>query len=251
MLKTESIPYIDSDSKIADFEKKRLAFWLDTVPSDVRRLEYELWKGYRSLHHLGVRQFDTREKIGGRHVLLKPFTEQDKKDSWQEFQESFLHGEDRRIRFQEILEQAKLDIPTILDRLPQEVRDKVRIIAITGSSAYGPRRAGERLSDIDINILIDTEDGLLNFEQRPSVEDKTPYHIVVTGYGDSARLDREMIHWLLYPHVPISNAYGTRELLDIINNLVVATIPRAEEIKKKISELDQQFRVRAQGGIEN
>ena len=156
--KLETNPYVNAEGEAVDFEKKRLAFWLETVPKEIRRLEYDLWKAYRRFHHVRKYQFDNERKIG-RSTLVPPVTDELDKQLWEEFSGSFLKGEERSHRFSEIMAKVQQDIPKVLNKVSNDTREKIKLIALTGSSAYGPRREGEQLSDIDIHCLLDEETG--------------------------------------------------------------------------------------------
>lgn len=44
MFEGEAHFYRNPEGEFIDFSKKRLQFWLETVPKDIRRIEYELWQ---------------------------------------------------------------------------------------------------------------------------------------------------------------------------------------------------------------
>lgn len=241
----ERIPYLDSEGEVIDFEKKRLQFWLETVPPEIRRWEYDLWKRHRKLHHARLYRFRHLQKHG-RFTTFPDFTDDLDEQSWEKFGESFLKGEERKERFSEIINLTKQNLPQLLRENRTFIpKSKVRLIALTGSSFYGPRREGEYLSDIDLDFLIDEKSNKLNFEIMPEVSsepNKIPYHLVGTGLSDNARGERNEIHWLLYPHFPISNSLSDERLKDIISNLVSATHERKDKIMSSIKNLDVQLK---------
>src|SRR3990167_8082247 len=175
--KLETNPYVNAEGESVDFEKKRLAFWFETVPKEIRRLEYDLWKIYRRLHHISKYQFDNKKEIG-RHHIIPSVDEKTDQELWEAFSGSFLHGEEKTQRFSEVVAKTKEDILTVLSRIPNRAREKVKLVALTGSNVYGPRREGEQLSDIDVNCLLDEDSLSDNFEVLPKVDKERPYHII-------------------------------------------------------------------------
>lgn len=146
-------PYFDKELHEIDFESRRFRFWLETVPPDIRRLEYELWRRYRILHHISLYQHEHREHKG-RFKIKPPYTEEQEKIDWKTFSSTFLLGEERKKRFQEIVSQTENDLPRIMDFYGEKMPDDhVDIIALAGSAVYGPRELGARLSDIDLRFF--------------------------------------------------------------------------------------------------
>lgn len=235
----EHIPYQNFEGERMDFVTKRLEFWQETVPKDIRRWEYELWRRRRILVHSDF--FAQSQE----HKTLRPlqtaaFTDDIQNEYWRQFQESFLKGHERQQRFQEILSQIELDHDYLFSRIPQGVdKEKIRMIALTGSSIYGPRRKGEYMSDIDVNFLLDQNDDLMNFDIYPTIKekDREPYHLFGTGFTDQSRGSRD-IHWLLYPHYPIKNTIPDDELRGIIDQLAVDTQLRKPDIEAEIQRLN-------------
>lgn len=242
--------YFNRKGEEIDFNEKRLQFWLENIPSDIKRLEHNLWKGQRELLHSNLYSFDNQKKVG-RFTQIPGFTDDAREASWENFQDSFLWGEERKKRFVEIVEQARIDLPELLERHSRIIpADKIKLIALSGSSLYGPRQEGERLSDIDLNFLIDEETDKLNFQVLPDVRksEEIPYHLFGTGYSDEAR-DQRQIHWLLYPHFPIKNNLKEAELNTIISNLISATETRKPEIIEYINGIEHQLKERSQKQI--
>jgi hypothetical protein len=245
---TEKIPYSNSKENSIDFEKKRFEFWLETVPADIRRLEFDLFVRQRKLFHADIYRIDKREK-NGRFTILPEFTKDIDKSAWEAYKESFLRYPEGIDRLEKILKKIRDDIPRIInkhfDKIPVE---KLRIIALGGSGFYGPRRAGEFLSDIDLNFLIDEKKSQFNFEQFPDANssDEFQYHIRATGKTDEARGKNYDIHWLLYPHFPIKNEISNEDLKKIIQELVEDTRKRKPELLNKIDVLDNLLKEKAE-----
>ncbi len=235
------IPYQLQEGVPVDFERKRLDFWLRTVPEDVRRMEYELWKRYRILHHANLFRFENKIKVG-RFSIKPPYSEEQQLLDWETFTNSFLRGKVRGERFQEISAEVETDLAGIFKRYSDSIPShRVILTALSGSSVYGPRRAGERLSDIDLNFLLDTAGPEDNLEIMPNMalaDVGKPYHILATGYGEAARGPHSDIHWLLYPHYPLHNSISTEKLDDMLKALVLATRERSLELKDRVSVLD-------------
>ncbi|KKT28171.1 MAG: hypothetical protein A3G02_00295 [Candidatus Yanofskybacteria bacterium RIFCSPLOWO2_12_FULL_44_13b] len=244
----EKEAYHGNKDKIVDFERKRFKFWLETVPKDIRHLEYELWRCWRRLHHLKSYQFENHIKIG-RHNVIPPFTSDIDKQTWELFRSSFLKGKERHDRLQYIINQSINDFPKIFSGIPSETLEKIVLVALTGSSVYGPRRKGEILSDVDIHFLIDGKDASLNFEKMPGQFDDIPYHIIGTGKSDAARGSRGQIHWLLYPHIPLENKLSHDRLIEIIDLLIEDTRKRQPEIQKYIKSLEVKIKDLSEGVI--
>src|SRR3989304_6471387 len=130
----EKRPYLDKQGNEVDFEAKRLKFWLETVPEDVRRLEYGLWRRKRLLFHSNLFRFD-HKRNAGRFTTKPPYTHEQEHIDWQEFSNSFLMGQERRERFQEIIQEVERDLPEIIDRYIGSVpNDKILLVALSGSS---------------------------------------------------------------------------------------------------------------------
>jgi len=245
---TEGIPYLKAEGKIIDFEKKRLDFWLETVPSDIRRLEFDLIVRYRKLFHANFYRHNKREKHG-RFTVIPEFTMDIDQNIWKAYKESFLKYPEGVNQLEKILEKVRQDVPGIIneysDKIPAE---KLQMVALGGSGFYGPRRPGEFLSDIDLNFLIDEETNRLNFEQLPEANnsDEFQYHIISTGKTDEARGKNHDIHWLLFPHFPIKNAIPDKELKAIIYKLVDDTRERKQEILDKINTLNNLLKEKSE-----
>lgn len=248
---TEGVPYLNSKEKKVDFEKKRFEFWLETVPVDIRRLEFNLFIRQRKLFHADVYRNDKREK-NGRFTSFPEFTEDADKGMWKIYRESFLKYPEGIDRLEKILEKVRGDIPRIIDEYSDKIpAEKLQIVALGGSGFYGPRRAGEFLSDIDLNFLIDEETSQLNFEKLPDNNslDEFQYHIRTTGKTDEARGENYDIHWLLYPHFPIKNEIPDKDLKIIIQELVEDTEKRKQELLNKIDVLDNLLKEKAESLI--
>jgi len=236
---SEKAPYSDAENNSLDFDKKRFQFWLETVPSDVRRLEYEIYKKNRERINAEIYRSKNTKRYGP-FMLLPAFTKELSYEAWENFQKSFLKGEERKRRFSEILESAKIDLPALLEKYADVIpADKIKLIALSGSSIIGPRKEKEFLSDIDLDFLLDQEDGELNFDILPDEKKKEeiPYHLFGTGYGDAARGKGRDVHWLLYPHFPIQNSLSDQELKSIIERLVITTKQRKDEILETIENM--------------
>jgi len=233
--------YKNKRGENVDFEKKRFQFWLETVPEDIRRLEYELSKRYRNLLHANLYKIDNKQEHG-RFLLFPGFDEAAEKNTWGEFKKSFLSGSERIDTLNSIISSVKENISEIILKAGISIDDEsVKLIALGGSSFYGPRRSGERLSDVDIYILLDKKDSDNNFEVFPKTSDaetEVPYHIIGTGSNDESRGEKRQIHWLLYPHLPIVNRIENVELKSIISNIIEDTRKRESEIRKSIDDMD-------------
>lgn len=170
--------YFNKRGEEINFSEKRFQFWLENIPEDIRRLEHDLLKGQRELLHSNLHGFDNRKKVG-RFTLIPGFSEDVREASWEQFQKSFLWGEERKERFAKIIEQTRVDLPILLEKHSKIIpADKIKLVALGGSSLYGPRQEGQRLSDVDLNFLIDEENSRLNFQVYPDVRktEETPYH---------------------------------------------------------------------------
>lgn len=248
----EKNPYFDEEGNIVNFNEKRLKFWLETVPSDLRRLEYELYKRNRWLINADIYQLENQKKHG-RFIVTPGFTDDLNDASMEEFRSSFLKDRERKDRFSEIIESVKRDLPMLLEKNTDVIpQDKIKLIALSGSSFLGPRRPGERLVDTDLNFLIDQEDDSLNFDILPDGDDcseSIPYHLFGTGYSDKTRGEGRQLHWLLYPHFPIHNMLSDEELKAIINQLIISTEERKDEILESIEDLDAILKEKSQGSI--
>lgn len=235
------IPYENKDGEEIDFFEKRMEFWVETVPSEIRRYEYELWKRYRKIHQISYFKHLNREKIG--RFISEPEYDQNKEnEDWDDFKNSFLIGDERKNRFQEVVQLAnsfsKEFIASRSAKTKKDFESEVLLSAITGSSFYGPRKKGEFLSDIDINYLLDDNTSASNFEVLPHINDSPPVHITGNGYTDEGKSTREQIHWLLYPHYPIKNKISNEKLKFIIENLVQSTTDRKDKINNELADLD-------------
>lgn len=249
---TEHIPYLSREGNPINFESKRFKFWLENVPPDIRRLEYDLWKRYRIIHHLGLYQHE-HKKTAGRFMITPEYSPEQEKIDWQEFSRTFLTGEDRKKRFSEVVSQTRADLPKIFlvynDKFPEE---RIDIIALTGSNAYGPRKENARFSDTDVRFLFDVPDDTLTAELMPNDAMKDlgrPYHIIGTGTTDVARGPHADIHWLLYPHYPLLNRLDDLQVKTIIGNLVQETRTRADVLRTRIAELEKFISDKRQGLI--
>jgi hypothetical protein len=242
--------YINKKGQEIDFNEKRFQFWLESIPPDIRRLEHDLLKGQRELLHSNLYRFDNRRKVG-RFTVIPGFTEDVREAFWEDFQASFLWGEERKKRFSEIIEKARVDLPELLEKHSKIIpRDKIKLIALGGSSLYGPRQEKQRLSDVDLNFLIDERTDKLNFQVLPDIHkpDETPYHLFGTGYGDEARGPRQL-HWLLYPHYPLENNLGEEEIATITSDLLASTETRKPKILEYMQGLEGRLKEKSEAQI--
>lgn len=235
----KGFPYLNKNQIPVNFERKRFEFWLENIPADIRRWEYDLWKCHKVLAQIGYRDF-IHQRGRGRTILIPGYTREIQEKDWQDFRETFLLGHERIGRFREIVSQVGSDWEKMLEENQIEImKEDVGIVALEGSGFYGPRKADTQFSDIDIKILLKVKDGLRNFEIMPSIRntDRPFYHVIGTGITDEARFQREQIHWLLYPHFPIYNSLGMDELRNLVRNLVTSTLARKDDLEKEILRL--------------
>jgi hypothetical protein len=239
--------YFNKKGEEIDFNEKRFQFWLESIPPDMRRLEHDLLKGQRELLHSNLYRFDNKRKVG-RFTFIPGFTDDVREASWEDFQSSFLWGEERKERFAKIVERTRTDLPSLIEKYSKIIpQDKIRLVALGGSSLYGPRQEKQRLSDVDLNFLIDEKTDKLNFQVYPDIHkpEETPYHLFGTGSDDEARGQRQ-IHWLLYPHFPIENNMSEGELKTTISNLLTATETRKPKITSYMESIDRRIKERAE-----
>ncbi|RJO59698.1 hypothetical protein C4546_01275 [Candidatus Parcubacteria bacterium] len=225
-----------------DFGKKRFKFWLENVPKEIRRYEYELWKLHRKHLHRKFNEIENSERIG-RFTKVPEFTPEDEERYWLEFSDSFLKGKEREERFKEIFKTAKNDLPNLVSKYNIS-NENVQLIALSGSSLYGPRKEGSKFSDIDTSFLIDDETDLKNSEFFPEQDEDeftSKYHLIGTGNSDLSRGERNEIHWLLYPHYPILTRINEGDLEKIIEKLSAETLNRKVEIETSIQQLQKQL----------
>lgn len=80
----KGLPYLNKKQTPVNFERKRFEFWLENVPSDIRRWEYDLWKCYKVLAQIDpiimlsepvkLMRVDSIEKISiGCFIRICPF----------------------------------------------------------------------------------------------------------------------------------------------------------------------------------
>ena len=151
----------------------------------------------------------------------------------------------------QIINQARADLPELIEKYSGIIpKDKIKLIALGGSSLYGPRQEGERLSDVDLNFLIDEKTDKLNFQVLPDIHkpEEIPYHLFGTGYGDKARGNRR-VHWMLYPHYPLENNLSQDELEKIIGNLLTSTEKRKPEILEYMESINHRLKERGEAEI--
>ncbi|MFA6588675.1 MAG: hypothetical protein WCT08_06475 [Patescibacteria group bacterium] len=197
--------------------------------------------------HRKFHQIDSRERIG-RFTNIPSFQEEEERRYWQEFSSSFLKGENREKRLREIIDLTNEELPALISRhnIPE---DEAQLIALSGSSFYGPRKKDSRLTDVDIHFLMNEEVGNRNFEIFPNLEDNElalKYHLMWTGKTDSARGERNEIHWLLYPHYPLINKLSGDELKELMSQLSHDTLARKDEIAERIGELKRELEKESQ-----
>ncbi len=237
--------YFNKKGEEIDFSEKRLQFWLENIPPDIRRLEHDLLKGQRELLLANFYQHDNQSKKG-RFILIPGYTEEARQASWEEFQASFPWGEERKERFANIIKQTRADLPSLLEKNSDVIpKDKIKLIALAGSSLYGPRKQGERLSDVDVNILLDEKTAKRNFDLLPDIRktEEIPYHLFGTGYTDEARGQRR-IHWMLYPHFPLENHMGEEETKTLIADLLAGAEARKPKIIEYMHGIERRLRER-------
>jgi len=236
------MPYENNEGEEIDLSEKRLAFWMETVPKEIRRYEYELWKRYRTIF-MANQHRSKAVRAWGRTDFVLPYSRETEKKNWKTFRDSFLFGEERKERFDKIVnvaeEYSRQFISRVSEQTGENFEDEVLLTAIGGSSFYGPRKEGEELSDIDLYFLINDQGTESSFERLPQVTDDPAFHIMGTGYKDESRLGREEIHWLLYPHYPLANKLSDDKLKKVIKAIVESTFQRQAEIQAEINNLDQ------------
>lgn len=237
--------YVNKEGKEIDFNEKRFQFWMENIPPDIRRLEHDLLKGQRELLLSDLYRHDNRHRAG-RFVLIPGYSEEMREASWEEFQESFLLGEERKERFTKIVEQTRADLPALLEKNKSVIpKSRIKLIALAGSALYGPRKEGERLSDIDLNFLLDEKTPKRNFDILPDIHkpEETPYHLFGTGYTDKARGQRR-IHWMLYPHFPLENHLEEDELKTIVADLLTGVEARKPQLTEYLQSIERRLKER-------
>lgn len=231
-MESESRPYLNNEGGEVDFYNKRLQYWLETVPGDIRRLQYEMWLHRREYLNQNKFLYDYYKKNWpARGGKVPSFTDKDSEEYWKEYRASFLHGDERQERFRMIIEQTKESLPKMLES--KEIgknRDKILLVALSGSSVYGPRKQEASLADIDVTFLMDSENSEYNFDIIPKGDKPSSFHLFGTGKTDESR-GSQLMHWLLYPHYPLDNRLDDASLRKIINELVNTTRLRLDEIR--------------------
>lgn len=238
------IPYENSEGTEINLSEKRMAFWTETVPEEIRRYEYELWKRYRDIFLIKQHR-QKAAQISVRTDFVEPYTDEVQDKSWDKFRSSFLFGEKRKEKFNRIVDissdYSKKFINKISEQTGEDFESEILLTAIGGSSFYGPRKDGEELSDIDLYYLVNDQGTESNFEILPQRFNKPEVHIIGTGYQDGSRLEREQIHWLLYPHYPLTNKLSNDKLKEVIQSMVESTTKRKGEIEAEIDRLDKRI----------
>ena len=240
---------LDRKETETGLNSKRFKFWLENIPADLRRIEYDLWERYRILHHAKFYQFKNKRQAGRFSTVPGYPLELQEKD-WQEFAESFLTGEERKNRFQDVVVTTQKNLDKIIG-LAGLSKDGTLLIALTGSTVYGPRQSGEKFSDIDIGILLKHRPGgkKLNILPEQSQDDTDqPFHISVCGDTDESRTTGSDIHWLLYPFYSIESSISPDELQKTIDQLVAQTLGRLPALEKKVALLDKELEETRKGG---
>ncbi len=239
----------NTESYPDELDAKRLRTWLETVPPEIRRLEYDFYKARRHFLHARKNDFENKQRVG-KFTRYPAFTKEQQDDDWEMFQESFLRGGERKERFSEIIKMVKKDLPELLLSIPSEVKEKIQLIALTGSSIVGPRKSGQFLSDFDINFLIKNAGAEENFEVFPPVKESgVPYHLRGTGYADESRGKDYNIHWLLLPYFPIESSIPKEELKTITQNLVGSTLQRLDDIRLFITNMEKNLESKRESRI--
>ncbi len=246
--------YLNQEGEPVDFEEKRFQFWFETVPKDLRRVEYDLWKKYRTLLHIRKYQAEHSTRHG-RFRVVPEYTNEQEKIDWKEFANTFLTGESRKSRFREIVQNTQKDIPDILDMCKHVVPvERISLVAITGSCVFGPRAKDASLSDVDVRLLINDPTyvpklGLSGNEINLALRKfGTPYHVVDTGISDASRGSFSDVHWLLQPHYPIRNMLEPAQLRAVLSSLVTETQSKIDVLRERVLELNQQIENYRQGG---
>lgn len=221
---------------------KRFKFWLETVPEDVRRLEYGLWKRRRKLLHANLFHFQKQQEIKSRATPI--YTREQERIDWQTFADSFLFGEERSTRFREAITTARKDIPKIrslyIGDIPEE---RILAVALWGSSVYGPRKADAPLSDIDVAFLLDGNSTYDIKPEKAMADLGKPYHVLATGTKDEFRGDLDF-HWLLLPHYLLHTKLSPEELKRMITSLVSETMLRKDDLARISQTLDSEMEKR-------
>lgn len=237
-------PYLNKEGQPINFEKKRFQFWLENVPPDIRHIEYDFWQNYRTMVHARMHDEDRMKIMRGFHVF-PAFDADSEEQYWQKFSKSFLTGGERLERMRAIEARALADLHIIFETHKEIDQGKVRLVALGGSSAYGPRKQDTLLSDVDLFFLLDSTTPEHNFDIRPREEEenKVPYHLIGTGTTDQARWAIEPVHWLLTPHIPLYNTYSDNELKQLMHGLVASTRSRKEKLMGELAHLRESVEV--------
>lgn len=217
-------------------------FWLANVPKKLRRLEYEVWKREKKLVQARYYRFSKQRELAPKLGLMQPFNESAEEKAWENFTESFVAIPERKSELKNIVRECLHDLPSlkrkVKTRLPKDIG--IDLIALTGSSVYGPRKKDSELFDRDINFLLNVGGSTHNLNIMPS-NTEPHYQFIATGFEDDGRLKNHLFHWLLEPLLILESKISEQTLKDMVSKLVRQTLKRKGEINKEIENLEDQL----------
>lgn len=217
-------------------------FWFENVPKELRRLEYEVWKREKKLVQARYYRLSKQRELAPKLGLMQPFNKSGEEKAWENFTESFVATPERKTELNNIVRECLHDLPSlkrkVKARLPKEIG--INLIALTGSSVYGPRKKDSELFDRDINFLLKVVGSTHNLNIMPS-NTEPHYQFIATGFEDGGRLKNQLFHWLLEPFLILESKISVQTLKDTVRELVRQTLKRENEINKEIENLEDRL----------
>ena len=266
----------NQENHLVQVERERdpldaLREWYKVVPEELRRVEYEYFKYFRTQKM--VQKYDRDHKeTHGRFIKIPEYTKESEAEDWNNFRESFLQQKERKQKLLEIISACKADIPMLQDKIKKDLLDiltasKVKKEAyqldvpqafiLGGSTVIGPRDTGkDPTSDIDIYLVMKDE----SFANEPYFCGHQIFDISQSGSGIKYQLifigenlknfpSFMPIHILVQPHIVLSSNYSDAESAVMKKNIIDETVKNLPQIKEKLSVAQEELEKRKHGRI--
>lgn len=229
--------------------------WYRIVPEDLRRIEYEYYKYFRTRKMMQKFQALHKE-THGKFSIIPDYTQKQEDEDWQSFKESFLRSPQKKKTLLEMLNSCKKDIPRIRERIREDLLDLISIkrlrepqaIVVGGSAVIGPRDVTvDPSSDIDLYVVMKDESftrGLPHDWQVIDLSQKetgVKYQIMYVGESAANIPSFTPIHILAQPHIVLDSLYEDDVLETMTQKIVKDSAASLPVLTTKLRLLENEL----------
>jgi hypothetical protein len=229
--------------------------WYRSTGEELRRLEYEYYKYFRTKKFLSQHKKKHKQEYG-KFSVIPEYTQELEDSDWQAFRESFLLAPDKKERLLQIINACKNDLPKIKQRVEEELKNLCTIKSIRepqafligGSVAIGPRNnLQDPATDIDIFVVL--KDAIYkngfpaDFQIVDMLQDGTElrYQIIFVGESSEHVPSFMPIHILSQPYIVLESVYDDSALNVLQNKSIKHTIDSIPFLRSELLELKKKL----------